>query len=398
MNVFSSNIKTSAVFILIAAATIFLLSDNKPLPEKSQVKITTPEVPYTVTRTADVSIPIFSRGKVAPAQTRHITSEVPGLVTFVSKKLIKGGFVEKDELVIQLDQQPFILDMAQKQSSLDQAKLHYDETKAKARVAKKGAGKNASDYALFVPQLRYANSQVEAASAALNYAKKQLDKTSIKAPISGKVITANIYAGEYLQTSQELAKLYGTESVEVRLPLNDHQIALLGLNYSHLHSDATALPPTVTIKNFQDDSIIWQGSITRTEGERDKNQLLYVIATINNNDIVNALLKPLLPGSFIEATITGRNKKELHILPRDSLQAEDKLWTISKENRLSRRSVEVIYRGKDQVYIASGIMLGERIVTGSFSNLVDGLLVEPKAQENADPIQQVAPPVMVEAL
>lgn len=398
MNAFSSNIKTGAVFILITAATIFLLTDNKPLPEKSQVKITTPEVPYTVAKSAEVSIPIFSRGKVSPAQTRHITSEVPGLVTFVSEKLIKGGFVEKDELVIQLDQQPFILDIAQKKSSLDQAKLHYDETKAKARVAKKGAGKNASDYALFVPQLRYANSQVEAASAALNYAKKQLDKTSIKAPISGKVIIANIYAGEYLQTTQELAKLYGTESVEVRLPLNDHQIALLGLDYSHLHPASAALPPTVTIKNFQDESIVWKGSITRTEGERDKNQLLYVIATINNNDMENALLKPLLPGSFIEATITGHNKTELHILPRESLQAENKLWTIGKEDRLSRRSVEVLYRGKDQVYVASGIMLGERIVTGSFSNLVDGLLVEPKAQDHTDPIQQVTIPVMVEAL
>ena len=145
MTAFSSNIKTGAVFILITAATIFLLTDNKPLPEKSLVKITAPEVPYTVAKSAEVSIPIFSRGMVSPAQIRHITSEVPGLVTFVNDKLIKGGFVEKDELVIQLDQQPFILDIAQKQSSLDQVKLHYYETKAKARVAKKGAGKNASD-------------------------------------------------------------------------------------------------------------------------------------------------------------------------------------------------------------------------------------------------------------
>lgn len=398
MTVFSSNIKIGAAFLLITAATIFLLADNKPLPEKSQVKITTPEVPYTVARPAEVSIPIFSRGKVSPAQIRHITSEVPGLVTFVNDKLIKGGFVEKDELVIQLDQQPFILDIAQKQSTLDQAKLHYYETKAKARVAKKGAGKNASDYALFIPQLRYADSQVEAASAALDYAKKQLEKTSIKSPISGKVIIANIHTGEYLQTRQELAKLYGTEYVEVRLPLNDHQISLLGLDYSQRKPDSVALAPNVKIKNFQDDNIIWEGSITRIEGERDKNQLLYVIATVDNNDMKNALLKPLLPGSFIEATITGRNKTELHILPRESLQAQDKLWTISKEDRLSRRSVEVLYRGKDLIYVASGIMFGERIVTGSFSNLVDGLLVEPKTQTKVKEKIEVMSPVMVEAL
>ncbi|MBL4796840.1 MAG: efflux RND transporter periplasmic adaptor subunit [Oleispira sp.] len=377
MNSFNFNIKFIALFVL-ASGGIYLLMDNKPTPEKSVTEISLPVIPYIVAKSTEISIPIFSRGKVAPAQTRHITSEVPGLVTFVSENLIKGGLVQQDELLIQLDQQPFILDITQKQSSLDQAKLQFYETKAKARVAKRGAGKNASDYALYIPHLRYANSQVEAASAALEYANKQLEKTSIKAPITGKVIMAKIHPGEYLQTTQELAKIYGIETVEVRLPLNDHQLSLLGLQYSKKKSETLNALPRVLIKNFQDNDIIWHGTITRTEGERDDNQLLYVIATVNNSDAKNLATKPLLPGSFIEAIITGNIETELHILPRESLQAEDKLWTISKEDRLSRQPVDVIYRGKDQVYVTSGINLGARIVTGSFSNLVEGLLVEPK--------------------
>ena len=377
MNSFNFNIKFIALFVL-ASGGIYLLMDNKPTPEKSVTEVSLPIIPYIVVKSTEISIPIFSRGKVSPAQTRHITSEVPGLVTFVSENLIKGGLVQQDELLIQLDPQPFILDIAQKQSSLDQAKLQFYETKAKARVAKRGAGKNASDYALYIPQLRYANSQVEAASAALEYANKQLEKTSIKAPITGKVIMAKIHPGEYLQTTQELAKIYGIETVEVRLPLNDHQLSLLGLQYSKEKAETFNALPRVLIKNFQDNNIIWHGTITRTEGERDNNQLLYVIATVNNSDAKNLATKPLLPGSFIEAIITGNIQTELHILPRESLQAEDKLWTISKEDRLSRQPVDVIYRGKDQIYVTSGINLGARIVTGSFSNLVDGLLVEPK--------------------
>lgn len=397
MNSFSFNIKLIALLV-IASGVIYLLTDNQPIPEKSEIQVYTPVVPYTVAKYTEVSIPIFSRGKVSPAQTRHITSEVPGLVTFVSEQLIKGGLVQQDELLIQLDQQPFILDITQKQSALDQAKLQFYETKAKARVAKRGAGKNASDYALYVPQLRYANSQVEAASSALEYAKKQLKKTSIKAPINGKVIIANIHSGDYLQSTQELAKIYGTETVEVRLPLNDHQISLLGLQYSKQKSEILNILPKVLIQNYQDDSIIWHGTITRTEGERDSNQLLYVIASINNNDEKNSNNRPLLPGSFIEAIITGNLQTELHILPRDSLQAEDNLWTISKENRLTRKSVDVIYRGKDQIYINSGINLGERIVTGSFSNLVDGLLVEPKAHQLIGQQRKLKTPAIVEAL
>ena len=88
----------------------------------------------------------------------------------------------------------------------------------------------------------------------------------------------------------------------------------------------------------------------------------------------------------------------MHILPRDSLQAEDNLWTITKENRISRKSVNVIYRGKNQIYITSGINLGERIVTGSFSNLVDGLFVEPKARQTSGQQQELVTPAIVEAL
>jgi len=397
MNSFSFNIKLLAL-MAISVGVLYLLTANKPVPEKSDININVPVVPYTVARSTDVSIPIFSRGKVTPAHIRHITSEVPGLVSFVSKHLISGGLVQEDEILIQLDRQPFILDISQKQASLDQAKLHLYETKAKARVAKKGAGNNASDYARYIPQLRYANSQVEAASVALIYANTQLEKTSIKAPITGKVIMANIHPGEYLQISQDLAKIYGTETVEIRLPLNDHQISLLGLQYSEQKADEQRPPPKVLIHNFQTNSITWHGTITRTEGERDQNQLLYVIATINNNDKGNLATKSLLPGSFIQATITGGLQKNLHILPRETLQAENTLWTISSENRLSRRAVDVIHRGKDKIYIASGINLGERIVSGSFSNLVDGLLIQPKASHRAKKENELKIPTIVEAL
>ncbi|MFT7109154.1 MAG: RND family efflux transporter MFP subunit [Psychrobacter glaciei] len=378
MNAFKFSIKLISLFVL-AISTLYLLIDNKPIPVKSVTEVNLPVIPYTVAKTTKVSIPIFSRGKVSPAHVRHITSEVPGLVTYVSNNLIKGGLVQKDELLIQLDQQPFILDIAKKQSSLDQAKLEFYKTKAKARVAKKGAGKNASDYARYVPQLRYANSLVNAASVALIYVKKQLEKTSIKAPITGKIIMANIHTGEYLKTTQELAKIYGTQIVEVRLPLNDHQLSLLGLQYTKESAEELSERPSVVINNFQDVSIAWHGTITRTEGERDKNQLIYVIATVNNTDTQNAETRPLLPGSFIEATITSNLQTEMYVLPRKSLQAEDNIWKINKYDRLSRQLVDVIYRGKDKIYVNSGLMLGERIVTGSFSNLVDGLLVEPKA-------------------
>jgi RND family efflux transporter MFP subunit len=351
-----------------------------PKPEKSVEVNDVPSLTYTNVILQDQAIPVYSRGKVSAAHIRHITSEVPGLVEYKNPKLIRGAFVEQGELLIKLDQQPFILDIAEKQSTLDKAKLQLSETQAKARIAQKSAGKKSSEYARHIPQLTFAKSQVEAAKAALTYAKTQLEKTEIIAAISGKVIEDNINQGEYLQSTSAIGKLYGTDIVEVRLPLNDHQIDILGLKEIDLLDSNNDKKVTVKVNSYHDSETVWHGHISRIEGERDNNQLLYVIAQIDNSHIDNQDNSPLLPGSFIEASIHGKTLKGLRILPRALIQADKQVWVINDDNRLERKEVNILYRGKELVYIQSGVNRHEKVVNTSFHQLISGLLVEPSSE------------------
>jgi RND family efflux transporter MFP subunit len=370
--------KYRLIFITLIAAFALIgwIYTNAPEPQEKAADTKVPKVPYVHIVVGNEAIPIFSRGRVSASEVRQITNEVPGLVKRVSDNLKKGARVKEGDLLVQLDEQPYILDIAQKQADLDRVKLELVKIKAKAIVAQKGLQENASEYARHIPQVRHASSQVAAAEAALSYAKKQLKKTTINAPIDGKVVELTITEGEYINATSSLAKIYGTQTVDVRLPLNDQQIEILGLaNENDLIFEGRPIGPQVTLRSYQNRDSRWLGFITRTEGERDINQLIYVLAQVSSDAPFNSAQKPLLPGSFVEAEIEGKPVNNLQIIPRNAEQANNTVWVIDENEQLRRKIVDIIYRGKKQAYLRSGLTKNDRVVTGSFHLMAEGLKV-----------------------
>lgn len=364
--------------LFIASLVIAWIFINAPAPIEKPVSVKVPKVPYSLLVIGNQPIPVFSRGRVSASEIRQITTEVPGLVKQVSENLKKGANVKTDDLLIQLDEQPFILEVAQRQADLDRVKLELVRIEAQAKVAQKDLRANATEYARHIPQVRHAKSQVAAAESALAYSQKKLEKTTITSPIDGKIVDLMVTEGEYINATSYIAKIYGTHTVDVRLPLNDQQIDLLGLaSEGKLYTGETVVGPKVTLSNYQDKDSRWQGIISRVEGERDINQLIYVIAQVSIDTPFNALKKPLLPGSFVEAMIEGDNIPNLQIIPRNAEQASNVIWIIDEKNQLRRKVIDIIYRGKDESYLLDGLNNNDRIVTGSFSLMAEGLTVQP---------------------
>ena len=53
------------------------------------------------------------------------------------------------------------------------------------------------------------------------------------------------------------------------------------------------------------------------------------------------------------------------------------MWVIDENNQLRRKTIDVIYRGKEDVYIKENLDMNERIVMGSFHLMAEGLTVRP---------------------
>lgn len=377
------NIKFIMLGLVIIVASVgmgYALWLNAPKPIYQDAEVVTPQVPYTEVSISSQAIPIFSRGRVAAARVHKLASQVTGLVTDVGPNLTKGAIVRKGEVLAEIDEQPIILDIAQKKATLAQTKLKLDETQANARVARRQAGRNASDYARFVPQLEYANSQVEAAQAALDYAYDQLNNTKIVAPIEGKIIDVYINEGDLLQAGSPIAVIYGMNQAEIRLPLSDLQLRIIGAEETTTEDSGPRFMPEVVLRDYESGDE-WSGYVVRTDGERSKSQLLYVVAQVADDAMFSNMGRYLVPGSFLEAEIRGRELNDLRILPRIVVQANDSIWVINADNTIQRQLVNIRYRGKDFVYLETPLPPGTRVVSGNFYRLVEGMTVEPTRQK-----------------
>jgi len=368
------------LLIVAAAVTGVYAYYNRPKPEMQDLQANVPVVPFTQVTISSQPIPVLTRGRVASAQVNKVASQVSGLVTDLSPNLTKGALVKKGDLLAQVDEQPIILDIAQKKANLAQTKLKLEETEANARVMRRQAGKNSSDFARFVPQLEFATSQVEAAQAALDYAYRQLEHTKITAPIDGKVVEVFINRGDLIQTGSPVAVVYGLEKAEVRLPLNDTQIAIVGARDTYTDDMGPSFMPEVTLRDYESGDE-WAGYLVRTDGERSRNQLLYAVAQVSGKDMTGNQGRYLVPGSFVEAEIRGREIRDMRILPRDVVQPGDTVWMINADNTIQLQSVNIRYRGKEKVYLDTLLPPGTRIISGNFHRLVEGMTVTPANQK-----------------
>ena len=357
----------------------YVMYQNAPEPETQEVTVAIPQVPFQEVKIATQSIPIFSRGRVSASRVHKIASQVSGLVTNIAPELKKGEIVGAGQQLVQIDEQPLILDIAQKKAQVTQTRLRLEETEANARVARRQVGRNASEYARFVPQLAYANSQVKAAEAALEYAYDQLENTKISSPIEGKVVDVYINEGDLVQTGSPIAVLYGMDQAEVRLPLNDAEVAIIGVEENANNTDGPSFMPKVMLRDYESGDE-WQGYIVRTDGERSANQLLYIVAQINGEERYSNTGRYLVPGSFLEAEVRGQEIENLRILPREVILSGDAIWMINADNTIQRQLVNIRYRGKDYAYIDTALPPGTRVVAGNFNRLVEGMTVEPIRQ------------------
>ncbi len=102
------------------------------------------------------------------------------------------------------------LALAEEQARVDQAvqdwkRLNLDE--------------EPSELVLRGPQLRRAQANVSSAEARLESAKRDLEKTEIKAPYAGRILTKIVDVGQFVSPGNQLAKIYAVDFAEVRLPL-----------------------------------------------------------------------------------------------------------------------------------------------------------------------------------
>jgi hypothetical protein len=86
--------------------------------------------------------------------------------------------------------------------------------------------------------------------------------------------------------------------------------------------------------------------------------------------------KPLLLGAYLQLDLPGKKVAGVTSLPRAAVHNGDQIWIATPDGTLEIRTVEVLRRTKDKVYIQQGLDPEEKVITSTLAYAVDGMAVQ----------------------
>ena len=342
--------------VLICSLLIKCAPEVKP----EGVKRVIPIIDAKTIQPQSITIPINSQGTIMPSTESQLYPEIRGEVIEVSPQLNEGSSFKKGDILLKIDSRDYELDIKTAEAQLDSAKaaLIIQQEEANFQRIQFEASEESEDSVsvlrLNLPQLKEAESNVEAAQANLEKFKRNLEKTTIKAPYDGLVRKKNVDRGTVIGPGYLIASIYATDYVEVKLPIPDEDLAFVGIPLDGSQINESNQPEVTLIGSLGGENIIWEGKIVRMEAEIDaKSRMATLIGRVRNP--YNGK-NPLRVGQFVEAKITGRNFDNIYKIDRELIRNSNEIVMVNMvDSTLAFKSISVLRYIDDIAIIDEGL-------------------------------------------
>lgn len=367
------------LIVLVAAAGIFVgLINTTPELNTTLKEPVAVAVRALTVEPETINLKVFSEGNVQPRVETRLIAQVPGEVVYVDEAMLSGGQFQLGDILLKLDPRDYKIarDSAQAGISRSQAEVHFARQEAQRVRALYGDElASIADLQRAERLLAVAEASVTEATAAFERANIDLERTVIKAPFKGRVRDESVDVGQFLQKGANIATVYDTEHLEVRLPLADAQLAYLDPRYASVGNAGDERAAVMLSAQFAGTQQTWEAQLTRTEGDiSTRSRFLHVIAEVSETTSSNGVQLPI--GLFVDATISGRNAEGLVRIPRTAMRADNTVMVIDQNDQLHFRDVQVFQLTSDAVLVSEGLEKGERVCISPLQFVVDGMPVQ----------------------
>ena len=368
------------VFAGFAAAALLIATG----PE---VEMAAPEAVAPMVRTVEVhpetlQLTVHTNGTVAPRTESDLVPEVSGSVLEKSEALVSGGFFARGDVLLRIDPLDYAVALEQAKAALARAESELHNARKDLQRQSSLKQHNATSEAQrddSINRVRIGEASMREARAWLSRTRRDLDRTELKAPYDGRVRSERVDVGQFVNRGSAVATIYAVDTVEIRLPIHDDELAFLDLPMVYGGSQAHAIPVILQAR-FAGAVHQWHGEVVRTEGELDpRTRMVNVVASVKDPYLPRDGRPPLSVGLFVEAEIQGATFDNVTLLPRSALRADNQVYVIDDANRLHFREVTIMRVDQDQVFITAGLQPGERVCISPIQATADGMLVRTAA-------------------
>lgn len=403
--------KPAVVIILVAVviAVILIVSRERSAPLTRPERAWVVDATTVARQTLKPTLELF--GSVQSPQDAELSSGVDGLITDVA--VLDGNTVEKDQILILIDDRDVRLELQQTEADLLEVKsklsfaklrlererqaaekeaelLKLTETRSKRaeELAAQGllsqsdldtAAENlkrqqlASNRAQLAVeeveiQLTELSAQISRAQALRDQAAIDLDRTQVRAPFDGVVSDLTVSQGDRVRADDTLMRLQNPASIEVRtqIPARYAETITKGL--------ATGQAMTAMVQIGEQSAV---GELVRISGQTSE-------ASGGVDSFVRFRTSPrgLRLGSTVRVLLELPPQEDVIALPAEALYGRNQLYKLV-DNRMQMIEVErvgerVQLMGGTEVLVRSPrLNESDQVVITKLSNAADGLLTQP---------------------
>ncbi len=361
--------KHALFYIPALAATLAAAGCNK-----GSVGAAGPQMPaplVTVVRAAAQDVPVYldEIGKSGAFESVTVTPQVGGRIT--ERHFEDGAELQKGQLLFVIDPRPYQAQLDSAQASVAQANAAMDLAKSQFEryselVETKAISKQ--DYDTKKNAVDLDQAQIEAAQAALETAKLNLEYCYIHSPIEGRAGARLVDIGNVVQANttpllliQRIDPIYADFTItEGDLPKVQKQMSrgtLKAIVRTPSDAENQGRAGRVTFL----DNAVQNGTGT-----------VNLRATVANPD------RHFWPGQFVDVRLVLAVEKQAVLIPSQATQISQKgpfVYVVKEDDTVELRLVTLGQRQGEDVVVSDGVAAGERVVVTGQMTLSPGAKV-----------------------
>ncbi|MAD45874.1 MAG: hypothetical protein CMI02_06945 [Oceanospirillaceae bacterium] len=361
------------VILLAGGGLAYWIISSAPRPERMP--------PQEQARLVDVtelqqtkSRPHWSTGGIATAvDSVSLVFQVSGRIDWVNPDAAPGTLLKKGTVLARLEQSDFELQVKQAKASLTQARSDLAVEKGQGDLAEEeyalaaqDLSQDERDLVLRKPQRAAAQAAVANAEAALAQARLALKRSEIRMPFDGRISSRSASVGSYASSGTAIFGVVGTERVWIEVKVPRYFLPWLD----------TDAPAKVSLPSWL--------------GEQRDAQILNVLPDVDELDrqarVVIELSDPMaaprvLVNDYVDVQLPGR-EVEAYVVASRLLDEDGVVWVVN-DHRLRRREPQVMFRGRQNVWLKGGFKAGDAVLKNRIDTATDGMKVRLPGEESA---------------
>lgn len=353
---------------VLLAFTTTAFPQNRPNKKPPRVKVSEAKLRNAAAEETFV-------GHVEAIETVELQARVQGYLEQVDFR--EGASVSEGDLLYVIDQAPYTAELDSARGRVAQAKAEL--FKAQTRLRRLRSARSES-----VPQTEIddakanrdlAQGQLEEAQANLSLARTNLDYTTIKAPIDGRIGKSFSKTGDLVGASQEtLARIKKMDPIRVVFSVSEKKIPFVQKASSGTDGDGQDRAFAVRLR-FPD-GVMYEprGSVEFIDNQVDRDTgTIAVWARFDNPG------SQLVPGQYVNVLLGSGEKDMKPAVPHEAVLRDRQgsfVYVVDEEGVARKRRIQPGPSGKERIVVSSGLSKGENVVVQGVQKLSDGVNVQ----------------------